>query len=354
MLLKKIADLCKIYAETRPVYIIFYITARCNYRCKMCFYWREIESAGRDELDLEEIGKISKNFGKLLQLSLTGGEPFLRDDLPEICRIFARNNRPNYITIPTNASMPGRIRDLTEKILTENPGTFFRIPLSLDGLREEHNAIRGNKDAFDNVLKTYKELNVLKKRFDNLILDINAAYSSYNEDKIESTIGFVEKNLDIDNLSITLVRGNVKDEEAKEISVENYERIIKKLMSLDKHRELRPLSAIIRASVELTWEVARKTLRHNRMIIPCLAGRRLVIISEKGDVFPCEILNAKMGNLREADYDIRKIICSAQAKKILSEIRNKQCYCTFECAIITSLIFNKLQCLKIMAKALKK
>ena len=349
---KEILNFYNIYRERLPVYVIFYVTSRCNYRCRMCFYWKEIENPNKDELNLEEIEKISKNFGKLLQLSLTGGEPFLRDDLPEICKIFIGNNRPNYITIPTNASMPERIREVTEKIISQNPNTFFRIPLSLDGLREEHNAIRGNSEAFDNVLKTYKELDVLRKKFANLTLDINAAYSSFNQEKIDDTIDFVENNLDVDNLSITLARGNVKNGRVKDVSLENYERVIKRLMSLNRQRESRSLSSIIRTSVELTWETIRRTLRHKRMVIPCLAGKRLIIISEKGDVFPCEILNTKMGNLREAGYDIRKIIHSAAAKRILSEIKNKKCYCTFECAIITSLIFNKLQCLKIAARAL--
>jgi len=77
-----------------PIYLIFFVTEICNARCKHCFgnFSNEKEKA-KEELSLEEINKISKNMDNLLYLLPTGGEPFLREDLPDIINVFYRNNR---------------------------------------------------------------------------------------------------------------------------------------------------------------------------------------------------------------------------------------------------------------------
>ena len=71
-----------------PVYVQFYITSRCNMTCKHC----NIIYANSDvrECSLDEIKRIADNFSKLgvAIVLLTGGEPYVRDDLPEIIREF--------------------------------------------------------------------------------------------------------------------------------------------------------------------------------------------------------------------------------------------------------------------------
>ena len=50
------------YFSGQPSYLIYFVTAVCNARCKHCFYWEEIASAkARSELKLEEIEKIAKS-----------------------------------------------------------------------------------------------------------------------------------------------------------------------------------------------------------------------------------------------------------------------------------------------------
>ncbi|NIV95467.1 hypothetical protein GWN42_22410, partial [candidate division KSB1 bacterium] len=62
-----------------PNYMVLFVTAVCNARCPMCFYWEEIESANaRLELRLEEFEKISQKLNHLHYLSIGGGEPFIR------------------------------------------------------------------------------------------------------------------------------------------------------------------------------------------------------------------------------------------------------------------------------------
>ncbi len=75
-----------------PVYVQFYITARCNLTCQQC----NIIYANSDvrECTLDEIKRIADNFAKMgvAMVLLTGGEPFTRLDLPDIIREFESRN----------------------------------------------------------------------------------------------------------------------------------------------------------------------------------------------------------------------------------------------------------------------
>ena len=61
------------------------MTSRCALRCRHCFFWQEAEGAA-PHLGLDEIERLSANLRDLLYLVLSGGEPFIRKDLPAICR----------------------------------------------------------------------------------------------------------------------------------------------------------------------------------------------------------------------------------------------------------------------------
>ena len=71
-----------------PVYVQFYITARCNLTCEQCniIY----ANADVEECTIDEIKKVADNFAKIKVaiVLLTGGEPFARKDLPEIIKAF--------------------------------------------------------------------------------------------------------------------------------------------------------------------------------------------------------------------------------------------------------------------------
>ena len=86
------------YFNNLPGYLIFYVTNRCNFRCKFCYYSEEIQKGRKvNELKIDEIEKISKNCKNIIQISMAGGEPFLRNDFNEITKIFVKNSNVKYI-----------------------------------------------------------------------------------------------------------------------------------------------------------------------------------------------------------------------------------------------------------------
>jgi len=82
-------------ALKKPYKINFSITSACNSRCQTCNVWREFKknpNITKSDLSLKEIEKIFKTFPKsIIWLSLSGGEPFLRDDLVLICKKAVEN-----------------------------------------------------------------------------------------------------------------------------------------------------------------------------------------------------------------------------------------------------------------------
>ena len=98
-------------------HLTFFVTGLCNLRCKMCFYLDNIEKARKkDELTLDEIRKISEKLKPFIWLLISGGEPFLRDDIFDICKTFYQNNNVKNITIPTNGLETEKIIEITDKL----------------------------------------------------------------------------------------------------------------------------------------------------------------------------------------------------------------------------------------------
>jgi hypothetical protein len=73
--------------------------------------------------------------------------------------------------------------------------------------------------------------------------------------------------------------------------------------------------------------------------IPCLAGKISLVIDEKTNVYPCEMLSS-VGNLRELNYDMKKILNGQILKEAVTKIKNNNCYCTHECSYSTNILFN--------------
>ncbi|MBF0194856.1 MAG: 4Fe-4S cluster-binding domain-containing protein, partial [Magnetococcales bacterium] len=99
--------------SSHPWYLILYVTSRCNQKCNMCFYWQELNNFKKSqEFTLDEYKKIAQNFPDLFQLTITGGEPTLRDDLADIVEIFYKTCRPRRVTIASNGSRPDQLERL--------------------------------------------------------------------------------------------------------------------------------------------------------------------------------------------------------------------------------------------------
>ena len=143
-------------APVMPIIITYSVTAACQSKCRTCnigIKWLEDPSRSQTDLSLDEIEKIFRNIGPVYLFNVSGGEPFLRKDLPKIIELACRYLQPSIIHIPTNALTPGKIdtlaRECLDIIQSFDPETQFSIKPSIDGVEAMHDEVRGVKGNFD-------------------------------------------------------------------------------------------------------------------------------------------------------------------------------------------------------------
>jgi radical SAM protein with 4Fe4S-binding SPASM domain len=296
------------------------------------------------ELSLEEIEKISFSMGKLLWLAFSGGEIFLRNDIVEITKVFYERNKPAIILFPTNGLLTDVINEKIEAILQHCKRSTIVIKLSLEGMEDLHDSIRGMKGSFQKTMQTYSALKELLAAYPNFELGINTVFSSANQDHMDEIIEFVSGLKGIKTHTVSLIRGSVSDTELKNIEAGKYLETINKLSSNLKGKSssiYRFSGAKLKAAQDiLQRSLIYETLKKKKQLIPCYAGRLNLVLTETGDVFPCESFTGEMGNVRDNNYDLMRIARNDETQGILRSIQERNCYCTHECYFMTNILFN--------------
>ena len=332
--------------KRRPIHLTFFVTRRCNARCPYCFYLRsdDTPAVSAPELSLEEIERISSSLGSLLWLAFSGGEIFLRDDLVEIARIFYRNNKPAIMLLPTNGLLPRLILERIESIVRSCPESVIALKLSLDGLGEAHDALRNAPGSFDKTLQTYRAVAGLIEQYPNFELGVNTVFCSENQEAMDGIIDYVRGLEYIKTHTISLVRGNLSDRRYSGVDTDKYLAAVRKLeknLQEGKSSVYRFRGARIKAAQDvLQRRLIHRTMLERKRIIPCYAGRLNLVLSEAGEVFPCELRTESFGNVRDFNYNMKEVVRTEGARRVNESIKNNGCCCTHECYFMTNILFN--------------
>lgn len=334
-------------------YVIFYVTAYCNLLCKHCFYTEQIKTARlRQELTTDEYFQISEKLGPLTNVNFTGGEPFLRKDLGAIVKHMAAVNRPSFFGITTNGLLKDRIVRTLADVLPACKHSYVKLGISLDGIQPQHDYIRDLPGAYAKAIGTVRALEPLRKQHRNFFVYISTTLTKTNNGAIEQLIDEVA-TLPVDAHYLGFIRGEVLDPNEAVVSVDAYRRASAYLESKWSTRKdvfvfLNTLNSVIR-------KVNAKIIEKDEFIFPCVAGRQMLTFSEDGYVMPCEILDQgrsgdyRIGNIRDFDYDVNKVLQSDKARELARWIVSSKCHCTFECANQASIAYSPVSFLKALA-----
>ena len=176
--------------------IFLFVTKRCNTNCYFCFNKQDWQAGQDKDLSLDEIREISSKINFLSWLTITGGEPFLRNDMYEICKSFYSNCDTRIISIVTNGILTSCIEEATERLLIDCDGLYLTIIVALDHIGEMHDKIKGVEGSYKQALNTLKKLKVLQLRFPRLTLGINTVIIKENADCIEEILDYFRNNID--------------------------------------------------------------------------------------------------------------------------------------------------------------
>jgi molybdenum cofactor biosynthesis enzyme MoaA len=95
--------------RTLPRYLILGMTNLCNSKCVTCFYWDHLNVNRHLEMSLEDYDRALADLPSLFSVVLTGGEPTLNHDLPEVTRLLYRRHDASNVTMTTNSLIPDQV-----------------------------------------------------------------------------------------------------------------------------------------------------------------------------------------------------------------------------------------------------
>lgn len=329
-----------------PQFLILYLTNECWMKCRHCFYnndFKEKNNISDHEMSFEELKKLSESVKKILYISFAGGEPFIREDIEEIVKLFTKKKKVSRYQMPTSGYQTDMIIEKTLKILESNPGTPFRVHVSLDGTNDIHNKIRCIKDSFSNAIETIKQLNILKKRFSYFDTGIITTICSYNQHTMNELSDTIQEVHPGGEWCINIVRGDPTNPKASEVDLKNYicaNETIDKNIKEGKYKGYTGhlTSGWLSAKNAARRKIIYKILNNKYEGGGCSAGSLGGVIYPEGSVFACEMLNRSMGNLKDFNYDLPGIWNSKKAKELRNWIQESKCICTHECTLSTNFL----------------
>ena len=286
------------------------VTYRCNAKCTMCNRYK-VPSKPEEEISLDTVKKLPEMYFT----NITGGEPFIRDDLKDIVReLYKKSDR---IVISTNGFFTDKIVDLCK----EFPQIGIRI--SIEGLEQTNNEIRGLEDGYNRGYTTLKKLVDMGMQdvgFGMTVQDRNAAdlVPLYN---ISDELGMEFATASLHNSFYFVESHNIiKD---RLMVAQNFEDLINRLLESNSPKKW--FRAYFNHGL-INYIFSQKRL------LPCDMSFDTFFIDPYGDVMPCNGTKEKqvMGNLNEQSWD--ELWNSEQAEKVRKFVRN----CDRNCWMIGS------------------
>ena len=336
------------FSKKEPVSIVHFLTNRCNARCSFCFIDFDNPNTFKGELTLNEIDKLTKNLGKsLLNVNLTGGEPFARKDITEVAKLYMKNTTIQSIYVTTNASLPDRVENFAKTITDLDKRIELTFQISIDDLPEEHDRVRKIKNLFSSCIDTYQRLLKMDDRI-NPVVSITVTHE--NCDSIENIYDYLTEKCNIKSIKCTIVRdeGVYKTPQDKREKIfKAYSWLTEKIKNMTNEKKLNSYNSnslqgrLHRTKDEISWDMVKKMYLDPKYISPCHAGSLFGIITASGLVYPCEILEDKLlGDLRKNDMDFMKIWKNIKTTETKKEILKNNCNCTYECALTYNILGN--------------
>ncbi|MGB9748598.1 MAG: radical SAM/SPASM domain-containing protein [Candidatus Woesearchaeota archaeon] len=330
ILLLKISEKTKF--RTLPLSLAISLTYKCNSKCKTCGIWQLNKNEKLKELTRKELKKLLNSLNKeVLWFTYTGGEPFLRKDFSEILIYTANHNTPLVINIATNGLSKTIYETLRTTLEQSNKKTKFIINFSLDEIESGYKFIRGI-NGFNIFLKNYNEVLKLKKKYSNFIIGINITLSKYNIGKFKKIYNYILKELKPDSLLVepATIRFSLKNKHMLfGAEIDETKKILRFLIKKEEHaiNELKGFPKLIRIMRLNFYFKCLATLENERHKNYCTAGIGFSEILPNGDVLMCGLRGGPIGNLKEFNYDFKKLWFSDSAVYKIKNFhrKNKNC-----------------------------
>jgi Fe-coproporphyrin III synthase len=290
-------------------------TYRCNARCLMCNCW-QYPSKSSEEFKPAILEKLPR---RISRLNITGGEPALREDLPEIVDILRK--RTNDLEISTN----GFFTDRLVAVAREFPDLVFRV--SVEGLPDLNDRLRGIDDGFDHALHTLlalKDVGIKNVGF-AVVISHNNVQDLIMLYELAAGLGVEFAQATMHN-SFYFHKTDNKVEELERVSAVMKE-FMKRLLTSKRHPLRMRVKDWFRAYINMGL---LRYMEGKVRTIPCSAATDFFFLDPWGKILACNGSREPwvMGDLNTQDFD--EIWNSAEARKVREQVGkcDRNCWMT--------------------------
>lgn len=334
----------------KPFSLVFIVTQNCNLNCAMCPLDRSITV--RNELNLQEIEDIfsSKILRNLINLSITGGEPFLRKDIVDIA-MAAANHIPALkdLRFATNGTLTNKIVSSVNEIL-ETTDLHVSVKVSFDGMESTHEKIRGIPGIFSKATSTLRGLEKLREK--GYDLSISTGFTALDEnigeiwelyDKFGDEFEFFFKSAQVLKYQVVNPKqfGQSTDRSINVLPIsEQTRKSLIKFTTFFLEKEFNDKASLWQSSRKMYYRYMLDFLKTPDIRpIPCSAGFSFFDIDSDGSVYACSVSGLKLGNVRKTPLD--DIWYSPTAFEIRRVIKRGDCTCCTSCDLGPSIATSK-------------
>ncbi|MFH1768792.1 MAG: radical SAM protein [Candidatus Omnitrophota bacterium] len=307
---------------TFPFKLSFAVTYKCNLRCRICNIWQKPASA--DELTSCELDRFFSQAHDFSWISLTGGEPFLRTDLPQIVsRILKYCTRLNTLHFATNGTLLPEIKKVLKAARKQNSSLTFAFTVSLDGPSGMHDALRGVPGTWEKAMETFI---YLKNIGPQVRARFNFTLNGWNMDKFPAMWDAAKTRypaLSFEDLSVNVFQKSdffYDNPQAPDIAPNEILQAISSILLLDKGRF--SANNFLRKTY---LKLNKNYLDTNKSPLACKALSSSCFLDPCGNLYPCVMFNKKFGNIKNSSLSLARLWQSEAAKQLRTKCVNNHC-----------------------------
>lgn len=301
-----------------PYKLNYAVTYRCNSRCRICNTWKRYvisPEKQKEELSLPEIDSIFREVD-LSWLSLTGGEPFLREDLAAIA-LTAEKHNPHLqmLSIPTNGSLPDTVFKTAELLLEEMKIPNFLITISLDGGEELHDQLRGVKGLWKKARETYYLLKSIED--DRFEVFLEFTISKFNAGHLKNALDSFGV-ADYSHVVVTAAHSSYfyasEQTDLHEAS---------SLLQAHEYLSLQNFSTPESVIPYIYGRLLEKRFKKIPFSLQCVSGRSSFFLDPYGFLYPCISWDEPLGKVKETS--LRELLRGKKTRSLIEKIKKGDC-----------------------------
>lgn len=334
-----------------PFDLEFAVTNRCNLKCIQCNIWRHYEEkpeSAEEELSVERIARIFSSYGGFSVIGITGGEPHLRGDLPQILDIIASTQKSlTSLFITTNGQLcdviAANVREMLKRM--DRYATRFELThlVSIDGPRELHDEIRGVIGAHEKALRTLRLLVELATSYPSFHVGTVTVCSPFNINRMSEVLDHVselKEGCALEPSFCVWFQGQLYKniERYENLKVEEFRQRL--IDYVPRMKSIVGSGSAISIGRSIFYDLLSLWLRNpSSQVVPCGAARIRYFLDPYGSLYPCTIFNHKAGVLVDFDDDLRKLFLSDARMKVRKLVEDEKCpICCNTCETIPAMM----------------